>query len=106
VKIAVLTDPDTATGFRLAGLEAVSASPAEAAAKLIEMIASNRYALIAVDEGLLPDPNRTAERAMRGREVPVLLSLPNLLSAFSGGTDAKLYMRRLVRDTIGFDIKL
>jgi V/A-type H+-transporting ATPase subunit F len=36
----------------------------------------------------------------------VLLSLPNLLDTFSGGGDAKAYMRRLVRETIGFDIKL
>ncbi len=43
---------------------------------------------------------------MRGRSAPVLLSLPNLLDTFSGGGDAKAYMRQLVRETIGFDIKL
>jgi len=70
------------------------------------MVQSNAYALIAVDESLLPDPNRAVERIMRGRSAPVLLSLSNLLEAFSGGGDAKLYMRQLVRQTIGFDIKL
>jgi V/A-type H+-transporting ATPase subunit F len=106
LKIGVLTDADTAAGYRLAGLEAVVAAPQAAASKLAEMIQSNAYAIIAVDESLLPDPYAAAERAMRGRETPVLLGLPNLLSAFSGGADPKVYMRRLVRETIGFEIKL
>lgn len=106
MKIGVLTDVETASGYRIAGLEAITATPAEAARQLVEMIQSDQYALIAVDESLLPDPNKVAERVMRGRSAPVLLTLPNLLAAFSGGGDAKAYMRQLVRETIGFDIKL
>lgn len=106
MKIGVLTDVETASGYRIAGLEAVTATPAEASRQLVEMIQSDQYALIAVDESLLPDPNKAAERVMRGRSAPVLLTLPNLLAAFSGGGDAKAYMRQLVRETIGFDIKL
>lgn len=106
MKIGVLTDAETASGYRIAGLEAVTATPQEATRKLVEMIESNRYALVAVDQRLLADPNKATERVMRGRRVPVLLSLPNLLDTFSGGGDAKAYMRQLVRETIGFDIKL
>lgn len=106
MKIAVLTDAETASGYRIVGLEAVTATPHEATRKLVEMIQSNQYALVAVDQRLLADPNKATERVMRGRSVPVLLSLPNLLDTFSGGGDAKAYMRQLVRETIGFDIKL
>ncbi|MDX2007642.1 MAG: V-type ATP synthase subunit F [Meiothermus sp.] len=106
MKIGVLTDPETASGYRLAGLEAVTASKEDAASKLVQMIQSDQYALVAVDESLLADPNKAAERTMRGRSAPVLLTLPNLLDTFSGGGDAKAYMRQLVRETIGFDIKL
>ncbi|MGK0618795.1 V-type ATP synthase subunit F [Meiothermus cerbereus] len=106
MKIGVLTDIETASGYRIAGLEAVTAGPEEAARKLSEMIQSNQYALIAVDQRLLSDPNKAVERVMRGRNVPVLLSLPNLLDTFSGAGDAKAYMRALVRETMGFDIKL
>lgn len=106
MKIGVLTDAETASGYRIAGLEAVTATPDEAVRKLVEMIQSNQYALVAVDQSLLPDPNKATERVMRGRNAPVLLSLPNLLESFSGGGDAKAYMRKLVRETIGFDIKL
>ncbi len=106
MKIGVLTDPETASGYRIAGLEAVTCSPEEASRKLTEMIQSDAYALVAVDESLLADPIKATERVMRGRSAPVLLTLPNLLAAFSGGGDAKAYMRQLVRETIGFDIKL
>ncbi|MCL5965537.1 MAG: V-type ATP synthase subunit F [Deinococcus sp.] len=104
--MAVLTDPETASGYRLAGLEAHSSTPQEAGAKLASLVASNAYALIAVDEGLLADPYKAVEKIMRGRQVPVLVTVPELLSAFSGGQDATAYMKRLVRETIGFDIKL
>lgn len=106
MKIGVLTDAETASGFRIAGLEAVTTTADDAAKKLIEMIQSNQYALVAVDQSLLPDPTKATERVMRGRSAPVLLSLPNLLDIFTGGGDAKAYMRQLVKETIGFDIKL
>ncbi len=108
MKIAVLTDPDTATGFRLGGLEVHSAADAEGAkARLTEMIESDAFALIAVDEGLLPEPYEAVERAMRGRDLPVLLPFTSLAQAFAAGEeDATEYMRRLVKSTIGYDIKL
>lgn len=106
MKIGVLTDAETASGYRIAGLETVTTSSENAAHKLVEMIQSDQYALVAVDESLLADPIKATERVMRGRSTPVLLTLPNLLASFSGGGDAKAYMRQLVRETIGFDIKL
>ncbi len=61
---------------------------------------------MAVDEGLVPDPVRATERAMLGRDLPVLLSVPSLGAAFDEGADATEYMKELVRSAIGFDIKL
>ena len=63
------------------------------------------YALVAVDEALLSDPERAVERLMRGRDLPVLLPIAGLKEAFQGH-DVEGYMRELVRKTIGFDIKL
>ncbi len=106
-RMAVLTDAETATGFRLAGVEVIEAGDAgEATRRLEEAIQGGGYGLVAVDEGLLPDPTKAVERTMRGRDLPVLLSMPSLAFAFSESQDATAYMRRLVRETIGFDIKL
>lgn len=105
-KVVVLTDSETATGFRLAGVEVRQTDHEGAARALDELIESEGYGLIVVDEGLIPDPIRSTERIMRGRELPVLLPMPGLGVAFDEGGDATEYMKDLVRSAIGFDIKL
>lgn len=107
LKLAVVTDHETATGFRLAGVDVREAhDSASATAALESLIETNEFGLVAVDESLLPEPNKAVERTMRGRDLPVLLSMPSLAFAFSETQDVTAYMKRLVRDTIGFDIKL
>ena len=106
-RVAVLADSETATGYRLAGVEVIVATPESAAQDLEQLVVTNRYGLVAVDTSLLPDPQKAVERAMRGRDLPIILPIPSLKDAFSTETvDAKAYMGKLVRDTIGFDIKL
>lgn len=105
-RLVVLTDSETAAGFRLAGVEVREATGEDALDALEGLIASDDYGLIAVDEGLVPDPVRATERSMRGRNLPVLLPIPSLGAAFGEGTDALDYMKDLVRSAIGFDIKL
>lgn len=106
-KMAIVTDGETATGFRLAGVEVLEAHDSTSAVKVLaEAIASGDYGLVAVDESLLPDPAKSLERQMRGRNLPVLLPMPSLSFAFTEGQDAKAYMRELVRSTIGFEIKM
>lgn len=105
-RMVVLTDAETATGYRLAGVEVKEATREDAVQALEELIVSEDYALVAVDEGLVPDPVKASERAMRGRDLPVLLSVPSLGAAFAEGDDATRYMKELVRSAIGFDIKL
>ncbi|MFC5847032.1 V-type ATP synthase subunit F [Deinococcus petrolearius] len=106
-RVAVLSDAETATGYRLAGAEVIEATQGTAVAALERAIQGGNYGLIAVDTGLIPDPVTATARVMRGRDLPILLPIPSLRDAFSTDTvDAKAYMGKLVRDTIGFDIKL
>lgn len=105
-KMVVLTDSETATGFRLAGVEVRETTADEAQSLLSEVILSDSYGLVVVDEGLIPDPHLSSERAMRGRSLPVLLSMPGLGAAFGEEADATAYMKRLVRDAIGFDVRM
>jgi V/A-type H+/Na+-transporting ATPase subunit F len=105
-KMAVLTDGETATGFRLAGVEVLEADASTAISALEKAIQAGIYGLIAVDESLVADPAKSLERQMRGRDLPILLPMPSLAVAFSDSVDAKAYMRDLVRSTIGFDVKL
>ncbi|UBV42448.1 V-type ATP synthase subunit F [Deinococcus taeanensis] len=106
-RVAVLTDAETATGYRLAGAAVFEATPDTAVAALEQLITEGQYGLVAVDTGLIPDPATATARVMRGRTLPILLPVPSMSDAFSADTvDAKAYMGKLVRETIGFDIKL
>ncbi len=108
MKIAVLTDAETAAGYRLGGLEvALAHDPAEAREVLARLIEAEDYALIIVSMTLLPDPYQAVKREMRNRDLPVLLAAPSHRIAVTiASDDAKNYMRELIRDTMGYEIKL
>ncbi|MBA2668066.1 MAG: V-type ATP synthase subunit F [Trueperaceae bacterium] len=105
-RMLVVTDAETANGFRLAGVEAIETDGARAQEVLEEAILSNDYGLVVVDESLIADPVAASARVMRGRDLPVLLPMPGLSAAFDHESDATSYMQQLVRSAIGFDIKL
>lgn len=105
-KMLVVTDAETAIGFRLAGVETLESTREDAQRDLEAVIASDGYGLVVVDEGLMADPVKALERAMRGRDLPVLLPMPGLSAAFDHEADATRYMSELVRSAIGFDVKL
>jgi len=108
VKIGALTDSESAAGYRLAGLEAIVAADGPSAEKMLaDLVRSDAYVLIVVNAALIPDPYRVVRREMRGRDLPVLLSTPSIAAAVSdGGEDAKAYIKRLIVETIGYEIKI
>lgn len=105
-RMLVVTDAETAVGFRLAGVETLETDGDAVQRDLERAILSDAYGLVVVDEGLVADPVRAMERVMRGRDLPVLLPMPGLAAAFDHEADATRYMKELVRSAIGFDIKL
>jgi V/A-type H+-transporting ATPase subunit F len=108
VKIGVLTDAESAAGYRLAGLEVIVAADGAAAERMLaRLVREDAYALIAVNAELIPDPYGVVRREMRKRDLPVLLSTPSITSAVAeGGEDAREYIRRLILETIGYEIRI
>lgn len=105
-RVIVLTDAETAAGYRLAGVEVRVTDADGARDALHAIIEEDTFGLVVVDEGLVPDPVSATERAMRGRELPVLLPVPSLGASFDEDDDVHAYMKELVRNAIGFDVKL
>jgi len=108
VKIAVLTDSESAAGYRLGGLEvALAHDPAEAREVLTRLVQTGDYALVIVDMTLLPDPYQAVKRELRGRDLPILLAAPAHRAAVTvTGKDAEVYLRQLIKETMGYEIKL
>jgi V/A-type H+-transporting ATPase subunit F len=108
MKIAVLTDPESAAGYRLGGLEvALAHDSTEAREVLARLIQTEDYALVIVNMTLLPDPYQAVKREMRGRDLPILLAAPSHRVAVTiADNDAEAYMRQMIKETMGYEIKL
>lgn len=101
--MAVVTDPETATGFRLAGVEVREAVTAPEALEHIRSLINLDYGLVAVNEALLEPIDEELSRAMRGQETPILVPFPAPKAQVESGED---YIARLVKEHIGFYVKL
>jgi V/A-type H+/Na+-transporting ATPase subunit F len=104
-RLAVITDSGTATGFRMAGVDTFEVSTnGQLQAKLAELIKTEAYGLIAVNQDLAGDLGEEINRTMKTRALPVILPFP----VPKGGSveSGEAYLNKLVKDAIGFYVKL
>jgi len=104
-RLAIITDSGTATGFRMAGVDTFEAnSQRQLQDKLAELIRTGLYGLIAVNQDLAEDLGDEVDRIMKNRALPVILPFP----VPQGGTveSGEAYLNKLVKDAIGFYVKL
>lgn len=99
----MVTDPETATGFRLAGVEVREADSPAGALEVIKALLDLDYGLVVVNEDLLGGIETDLERVMRGRDLPVLVPIPAAKAKLESGED---YIARLVKEHIGYYVKL
>ncbi len=102
-RVAVITDPETATGFRLAGADVFEADDPASAMTALRGILSQDYGLVAVNEALLSGVEPEVARVLRGRDLPVLVPFPAPKAKLESGEE---YIARLVKEHIGFYVKL
>jgi V/A-type H+-transporting ATPase subunit F len=102
-RVAVITDSETATGFRLAGLEVFEAETPEGVMGALREVLREDYGLVAVKEDLLAGAQEEIRRAMRGRDLPVIVPFPAPRAQRESGEE---YIARLVKEHIGFYVKL
>ncbi|MDI6739772.1 MAG: V-type ATP synthase subunit F, partial [Candidatus Edwardsbacteria bacterium] len=104
-RLAVITDSGTSTGFRMAGVDTYEVGTnQQLQAKLAELIKTETYGLIAVNQDLAADMGEEVTRIMKSRALPVILPFP----VPKGGTveSGETYLSKLVKDAIGFYVKL
>lgn len=102
-KVAVITDSETATGFRLAGVEVREAATPADTLGLIREYAAAGYGLLIVNEDLLRGTDDARARILRDRDLPVVVPLPPARAKLESG---EAYIARLVKEHIGFAVKL
>jgi V/A-type H+-transporting ATPase subunit F len=105
-KLVVITDRDSAYGFRLAGVDVWEAdTPQEARTQLVSLINDDTSGIIAVDEDLMAALDERIKEKIDKLYRPIVIPIPSKKKVEI--TDERPeYLRRLIRRAIGFDIKL
>jgi V/A-type H+/Na+-transporting ATPase subunit F len=104
--LVVLTDPETADGFRLAGVDVeVATSPEEARRKLGDLVDDDSSGIIAVNESMMTVIDERLQKKIDSIYRPIVVSLP-IKEMLHEEEDHRAYLSRLIRRAIGFDITL
>ncbi len=102
----MLTDPETADGFRLAGVDVQVVESNDMARKqLNSLIDDDSSGIIAVNEKMMAAIDERTQKKIDSIYRPIVISLP-IKERLEMGEDHRAYLSRLIRRAIGFDITL
>ena len=105
-KLAVITDSELATGFRLAGVEVFSPGDAVEATRLLKsFFETKEYGLVAVSEDYLKDPDRELARLLEKEPLPVVVPFPATRLNIDRA-EGEAYLSELVKSCIGYYVKV
>ena len=105
-RLVVLTDPDNAGGFRLAGVDVeVAESIPQARSLLASMLDDDETGIIAINERLTEAIDDRMAKKIESIYRPIVVSLP-IREKLEVASDHQAYLARLIRRAIGFDITL
>jgi V/A-type H+-transporting ATPase subunit F len=102
-RFIVVTDPDTAAGFRLSGVEVMEAADFQEARKIIPpLLLRDDTGIIAVNEEYIQFLDEKLIARIERTYRPIILPIP---VHFRGGTGPG-YLERLLRRAIGYNVVL
>ncbi|HVP26008.1 MAG TPA: V-type ATP synthase subunit F [Methanomicrobiales archaeon] len=100
-KFMVVTDPETAPGFRLAGVDVVEAADVEEARTIIpDLLYRDDTGIVAINEEFLAGLDAKVLQKMERTHRPIILPIPSGKKAGEGAS----YVERLLQRAIGYNI--
>lgn len=105
-KVVVLTDPETACGFRLAGVDVHEAeTTAEASNKIDRLLEDRDTGILAVNESFLEAVDERVKVRIESAYRPIVVSLP-VKEKLGAVGERKAFLAKLVHRAVGFDVTL
>ncbi len=105
-RLTVITDPDTAMGFRLAGVEVTEATGAtDAAERLLTVLQAKESGIVIYNEDYRAALSEKSRAALEDSLSPVFFPIP-VARARRIGEPREEYLARLLRRVIGYQLKL
>ena len=105
-KVIVITDPETADGFRLAGVDVVAAETPESAGEQIAALMEEENAgILAVNQGYYEAIDPRIMEKIESVYRPIVVPIP-VREMVEVGEERSAYLARLIHRAVGFDITL
>ncbi|MBC7253573.1 MAG: V-type ATP synthase subunit F [Actinobacteria bacterium] len=105
-KAIVITDPETADGFRLAGVSVIEVENADEAREKIKALLDDPDAgILAVNESFYNAIDEKTQEKIDRIYRPIVIPLPIKETVEMAG-ERRAYLARLIHRAIGFDITL
>lgn len=105
-KAIVITDPETADGFRLSGVDVVEAEGPEEARECIKALLEDESAgILAVNESYYNAIDEKTRERIDSIYRPIVIPLP-IKETIEMVGERRAYLARLIHRAIGFDITL
>jgi V/A-type H+-transporting ATPase subunit F len=100
-KFTVVTDPDTAAGFRLSGVDVIEVNSIEQVRKIIpELLLKDDTGIIALNEDYMPLLDDKLMSKIEKTYRPIIIPIPVRRKGGGGLT----YIERLLQRAIGYNI--
>ena len=97
----VVTDPDSAPGFRLAGVEVVEATGLTEAKQVISsLLYKDDTGIVAISEDLMPALDEKMQEKIGKTYRPIIIPIPSRMK----GIERTSYIERLLQRAIGYNI--
>jgi V/A-type H+/Na+-transporting ATPase subunit F len=102
-KLVVVTSPELALGFQLAGIEACAVPDTERASAVVaDLLDSLDVGLIAISQDLMAAMDEPLRRRLDASLRPVVVTIPGA----TGATGCQDHIADLIRHAVGFPIAL
>jgi V/A-type H+-transporting ATPase subunit F len=105
-KLVVITNKESADGYRLAGVEVLGVeSPEEAKKQLLYALSDDKAGVIALDEEFMVALDEFTQAKIEKLYRPVVLPIPSVAAAEISRAEQP-YLAEFIRRAIGFQINL
>ena len=105
-RIAIITDPNTGLGFRLAGVDVYSVSLyKEAEEHIVRLLKNQEYGLIAYSEEYTEHFPESMRIKMEESTLPVFIAIPSIKSWKEVEREEE-YIGKILQKALGFYVKI
>ena len=105
-RLVAIAPPDSADGYRLAGIEVIETDSAEqASGEILRLLEDETLAMLLVSESLARAMDEKTVDVIEESSMPLVLVVPEPV-AWEEISDQETYVGELIRRSIGYQIKI